>query len=153
MLNKNTGEFYVDGLNISFFGRTKLSEVEKQLDKITMKKDLVYIFKHYLLKPQQIGNDLFTILLIFDKDDYLYSIDLVLSIDGKPHSWTNWSEEKELAIKQIHDAWLEKQLGKAKTRKYMHKHIVNYYEFTWGKISSFYDPKSGGSSIKIFYKQ
>ncbi|MEJ7732135.1 MAG: hypothetical protein WKG00_23355 [Polyangiaceae bacterium] len=54
-------------------------------------------------------------------------------------SWDTWSEARELALKSRHDEWLKDELGPPP------------YEYAWGRLSSSYDPRSGGSSITITY--
>jgi hypothetical protein len=49
-------------------------------------------------------------------------------------NWSDWSEEKELALKAIHDAWLDETF---KSRR----------RFPWGTVESVYDEKGGSSSI------
>jgi hypothetical protein len=52
--------------------------------------------------------------------------------------WSQWSEEKELARRASHDAWLDEQLGARR-------------EFPWGQVFSKYDNRSGASTIGICY--
>lgn len=54
-------------------------------------------------------------------------------------SWSDWSKERELARKALHDRILEKDLGLRRS-------------FGWGVASSSYDDKSGGSSIVVRYE-
>jgi hypothetical protein len=76
---------------------------------------------------------------IYFYNDLLESVSLY-SVDGKSgESWSDWSEQKELEKKEIHDRWLTNLLGKA----------ASYYR--WGEVSSGYDPKGGFSSIEIRY--
>ncbi len=59
---------------------------------------------------------------------------------GEKDTWSDWSEEKEMARKNRHDKWLANQLGKPP------------YKFAWGQVFSVYDQKSGGSLIVVRYK-
>lgn len=54
-------------------------------------------------------------------------------------SWSEWSEEKELKRKRIHDSWLVTIAANPA------------HSYKWGEISSDFDRKSGGSSIVIRY--
>jgi hypothetical protein len=56
-------------------------------------------------------------------------------------SWSDWSEERELARKRLHDSLLAAALGPS----WMHQ------RFPWGTVDSGYDPKSGFSSIGVTY--
>lgn len=53
-------------------------------------------------------------------------------------SWADWSEEKELQRKALHDQWLDRCLGSRR-------------DFPWGSVGSEYDPRSGSSTITIRY--
>ncbi len=57
-------------------------------------------------------------------------------------SWSDWSEERELARKRFHDSLLQSALGP----KWMHQ------RFPWGTVDSGYDTKSGFSSIGVTYE-
>jgi hypothetical protein len=56
-------------------------------------------------------------------------------------SWSDWSEDRELARKRSHDALLSANLG----QDWSHKN------FSWGTVSSSCDLKSGLSSIEVTY--
>ncbi|HWH67939.1 MAG TPA: hypothetical protein VNT26_01030 [Candidatus Sulfotelmatobacter sp.] len=56
-------------------------------------------------------------------------------------SWSDWSEEREMARKRFHDSLLESALGQNWRRR----------TFSWGKVDSDYDAKSGFSSIGVTY--
>lgn len=55
-------------------------------------------------------------------------------------SWSDWSEQRELARKALHDRILRRDLGLLRR------------SFGWGVASSVYDSKSGGSSIVVRYE-
>ena len=94
----------------------------------------------YLLKPEYINGMPFLISLFFHNQT-LQRVELVDAHDYNENEnpWSNWSEEKENNRKVRHDKWLESILGRPP------------YRHEWGKISSLYDPRSGGSSIIITY--
>ncbi len=56
-------------------------------------------------------------------------------------SWSDWSEEREMARKRFHDSFLQTVLGPD----------WNQRHFSWGKVLSVYDQKGGFSSIQIIY--
>ncbi len=74
--------------------------------------------------------------------------DLVMSIQVSPKhkelhtngTWKNWSEEREKKILKYYEDWLEAEIGKIK-------------HYSWGRISSQFDKKSGSSSITINYSE
>lgn len=52
---------------------------------------------------------------------------------------SNWSEDTEMRVKALHDAWLLKCLGKPP------------YQYPWGRIVSEYDAKGVSSAIILVY--
>lgn len=64
---------------------------------------------------------------------------LILTSDGNLASWNNWSESEEQSKKDEHDKWLLRNIGEPP------------YNYSWGEISSNYDPRSGSSMITIRY--
>lgn len=98
-----------------------------------------HIFSNYYLKPQLIGKDKFIITLIFNQDDMIYFVNICLCSDEGVPTWNNWSKNKVLKIKDKNDKWLENNIGKSP------------YKYSWGEISSNYDPRSCSSMITIRY--
>lgn len=56
-------------------------------------------------------------------------------------SWSDWSEEREMARKRFHDSLLVSVLGPDWSRQ----------RFSWGTVDSDYDLKGGFSSIGVTY--
>lgn len=100
----------------------------------------VSIYTRYFLKPQVIDGEYFIVVIYFNKNDLLEFVDLALMHNGNVPSWDNWSETEERKRKDEHDKWLEKSIGRPP------------YKYSWGEISSDYDPRSGSSTITIRYK-
>jgi hypothetical protein len=71
--------------------------------------------------------------------EQLQSLTLYHDADRFGTSWSDWSEERELARKAFHEDWLTRELG------------IRLGHYPWGDISSNYDPKGGSSSIIIRY--
>jgi hypothetical protein len=69
----------------------------------------------------------------------LCSVTLSMAQPDDSSSWDDWSEGKELARKARHDAWLEAQLGPLP------------WWFSWGDVTSDYDPRGGSSEIRFAY--
>ena len=57
-------------------------------------------------------------------------------------SWSDWSEEKELARKRFHESLLQLIPGNDWNRR----------NFPWGSVDSGFDSKGGASNIVIAYK-
>jgi hypothetical protein len=65
---------------------------------------------------------------------------------GSTHSrfgktWSDWSEEKEMARKKFHESVLATIFGVERER----------FDFPWGSVSSYYDVKGGHSEIAVTY--
>ena len=75
------------------------------------------------------------------QNDRLYSVSLSIVRKEFGSSWEDWSEEKELARKALHDHVLFELLGRT----------AEEYRFAWGTVSSTYDQKGGESSIHLQY--
>ncbi len=56
-------------------------------------------------------------------------------------SWSDWSEERELARKRFHDSLLQSVLGPD----------WSLQQFPWGSVDSRYDEKGGFSGIGVTY--
>ncbi len=69
----------------------------------------------------------------------LDSLDLNMQVPDLENSWENYSEEKEIKRKQLHDQWLS-DMG-----------IKTDFNYAWGKITSSFDPRGGSSNIGIQY--
>jgi hypothetical protein len=98
-------------------------------------------FTYFYLGPQTIGDDLLIIALYFSPIGNLRMIKLSITSDKVPPSWANWSEEAEMNNKMQNDEWLLKVIGKPP------------YKYSWGEISSSYDPRSASSMITIRYHE
>ena len=71
----------------------------------------------------------------------LWSVSIACMDDEFGRLWSEWSEHRELARKQLHDSLLESILGNSWHGR----------QFRWGRVESVYDPKSGGSGITVSY--
>jgi len=96
---------------------------------------------NYRLSPQIIGRKLFGVTIYFLPNDFVSSINFSFLLDGKYANWEEWSEETEMIRKKVNDRWLRECLGNPP------------YEYSWGGISSEYEPRSGSSSIMIRYNR
>lgn len=77
-------------------------------------------------------------LLIF-RDNILVTV-IVAPIWEKIEGWGEWSENKELMYRDLNDALLRRHLGPGP------------YLYSWGKIWSGYEAKSGESTIVVTYE-
>lgn len=105
-------------------------------DEATSKE--VNSYTHYYLKPKNIENVKFQINLIFNPNGKILNV--FLGIYETDNPWENWSGSHELKRKELHDKWLEENLGNPP------------YDYSWGTVSSTYDPRSGSSTITFTYK-
>ena len=139
MIDINVGGIIVNNDNsILSRGLTKKEFEESNLYKEVIRCD-EYGYTRYILNPQLIDNDYFAIGLIFNPDNMIEFISINIVYNDNSSRRANWSEERELRRKKEHDKWLLKNIGDPP------------YEYSWGGISSDYDPRSGSSSITIRY--
>ena len=99
---------------------------------------LHYTFNNY----HSINNLVFDIRVIFHcihGGDAVLSAVILVSFDESLIGWDNWSYEKELNRKSIHDEWLKNNIGDPP------------YIYSWGSIESLYDSKSAVSIIDISF--
>ncbi len=94
-----------------------------------------------LARPQLIDEREFAIDLYFE-DERLKSIDLALLDPRFGTSWDDWSEASEKRRMAAHTKWLRGFLDGDGPG----------WKFAWGTIESNFDPRGGGSSIRIGYR-
>jgi len=75
---------------------------------------------------------------VFFEGERLDRVFLSMAMPGNVE--TQWTEASELARKAKHDEWLQNALGKPP------------YIYSWGKVSSVYDPKGCASEIIVAYE-
>jgi|ERR1019366_7242861 hypothetical protein len=92
----------------------------------------------FSLGPRDIAGQRFLASLWFG--DALRRVDLSMVQPVEATSWDDYSEDRELARKAKHDAWLEEQLGPSPWR------------LSWGDAQSDWDPRGGSSNIIITYE-
>lgn len=97
-------------------------------------------YSNYYLRPQLIGENKFIVRLYFGLNNNICLVNMSITKDGNIPTWDNWSEQDQLVKKGEHDQWLQKNIGKPP------------YQYSWGEISSTYDPRSGSSTITFTYK-
>lgn len=141
LIDKSNGGIKI--ANKDFLINSKLTQKEF-LDSIMYNEVLSQdnnSYTNYNLHPQSIGNSKFMITLIFNPNGKIFMARLRMQIGENLPSWSNWSENGEHEMKEQHDNWLESNIGNPP------------YNYSWGTISSSYDPRSASSSITFAYKQ
>ncbi len=138
MIDVENGNITMD--NNSFVIRKGLTKDEFKKSELfeEVLNEQVHTFTNYYLKPQLLGEESFSISLFFDSNEIINFLQISMIKDGIP-SWDNWSEKQEQRRKAEHDQWLKMNIGKPP------------YKYSWGEISSNYDPRSGSSMITIRY--
>lgn len=94
----------------------------------------------FALPKVQVSGHAFSVSLWF-QGSRLHRVSIECADPEFGTSWSDCSEERELARKRLHDSLLESALG----RGWMHE------RFPWGAVDSGYDPKGGFSSIGVTY--
>jgi hypothetical protein len=95
-------------------------------------------FPRFTLQPQLVDGNKMSVSLIFNNEKRIFLVNISKTVDQND-SWDSWSEQHELQRKKEHDRLLEKLIGNT-SRK-----------FSWGEITSDYDPRSGSSMITVRY--
>jgi hypothetical protein len=95
-------------------------------------------WSNFGLRNPEMGGQKFGVGLGFE-GEALRTVDLSMVQSTEPLSRDDWSQDRELARKARHDTWLHAQLG------YLP------WSFSWGEVSSDYDPRGGSSGIRIAY--
>jgi|SRR5688572_601477 len=138
MIDKKSGELMIESIPLGIgphLSRTEfLSLPVGKSASIVVKNEP---FCSYNIGRHEISGLVFSITVYF-YDELLESVNMS-SVDNESASWSDWSEQKELEKKEVHDRWLKNLLGKASSQ---HK---------WGEVWSGYDSKAGFSSIEIRY--
>jgi hypothetical protein len=93
----------------------------------------------FRLGPREIAGQKFEASIWF-VGNALRRVDLSMVQPVEATSWDDYSEDRELARKAKHDAWLDAQLG------------PDPWRLSWGDVQSDWDPRSGSSSIIIAYE-
>jgi hypothetical protein len=139
MINIKSGNISLnDNSFIVNKGLTKAEFLKSNLFKDVLSEQ-TFAFTSYYLKPQLIGCKRFAIVLYFNNNNLIDFLTLSMTSDENIPSWDSWSEFDELKKKDEHDKWLESNIGKPP------------YKYSWGDISSDYDPRSGSSIITVRY--
>ena len=139
MINEKSGELVIQSIPLCFGPHLSRAEflslpVGKSA-RIVVKNEP---FCSYSIGTYEISGLVFTVTVYF-YNELLESISMSSTNDKLSTSWSDWSEEKELKRKEIHDAWLKNLLGRASSH------------YKWGEVWSGYDSKAGFSSIEIRY--
>jgi hypothetical protein len=137
MFRLNIGEIEI-GDELIVVGYTKNDFLTSALyDQVV--REIINEYSGYVLNPQRIKNELFSVFLSFNSEGMLEFISLSVLPEQTLPSWEGWSKESEIKRKKLNDEWLKKQVG------------LSPYKYEWGEIVSQFDPRSGSSAIVIRY--
>jgi len=81
---------------------------------------------------------------------HLTQVTLLADDDVFGTSWDEYTEEKELARRAVHDAFLEQALGPA--QKADDAHFSKEWTLPWGRVMSAHDPRGGSTDVQILYR-
>jgi hypothetical protein len=119
----------------------KLDELQAKIDKNKIYKKYENNLPWIGLHPQKYLDHYFIISIFFDQQKRIRFLSLTINDKNDLLSWEGWSEEREMKRKAVHDSWLIQELGEDPP-----------YNYEWGLIKSYYEPRSASSSIGITYK-
>ena len=139
MIDKRSGELVIESIPLRIgphLSRTEfLSLPIGKSASIVVKNEP---FCSYNIGRHEISGVVFIVTVYF-YNELLESVNLSSVDKESSASWSDWSEQKELKKKEIHDRWLKNILGNAS------------FNYKWGEVWSGYDSKAGFSSIEIRY--
>jgi hypothetical protein len=127
--------------NLQVFRGMKLEELQAKIDKNKIYKNFENDLPWIGLHPQKDVDHYFIICISFDQRQKICSLDLIINDKNDLLSWEGWSEEREMKRKAAHDSWLIQELGEYPP-----------YNYEWGLIESYYEPRNAASLIVITYK-
>ncbi|PGT77468.1 hypothetical protein [Bacillus sp. AFS040349] len=104
------------------------------------------IERYNFINPQLIDGLSFWIRIVFKKK-CISSIELKNADPKLKNSYDNWEDDKLELKRKSHDEWLINQLGQPTERK----RAILKYDFTWGEVLSYYEPRGGDTGIAINY--
>ncbi|MEW6730176.1 MAG: hypothetical protein AB1489_02445 [Acidobacteriota bacterium] len=143
MINKETGE-----LNFSngFYAGPNLSREEFLTSTISEKAKVHVANGPYCSYQVEVSNvttlnivEHWIVILFFYKLN-LTSIKFSIMDGSEGTSWDDWDENREIEKQAFYDRWLMENFASAPP-----------YEYSWGTVRSFYDPRAGFSGIYISY--
>ena len=82
-----------------------------------------------------------SVITVFFRKKRIFMVILYPHINQEDRGWSTWTKEKEQRKKKLNDTLLEKYCG------------LPPYIYSWGRIASVYDSKSGSSDIVVTYKE
>jgi hypothetical protein len=138
MIDRETGALVLPagridrGLTLGAFERSPLGRACKRNDVGTG-------WVHFDLPNQTGGKRTFGVRVSFERER-LDGFTLWLVDPRFGTSWDDASEEKELARRDAHDAWLGEMLGAAR-------------DFPWGEVWSTYDARDMSSTIGVRFRR
>lgn len=135
----NNNEIY-NGMNSGDFKNIFSSEVNSYANGEIER----YNFK----QPQIIDGLALWIRMVFKKK-YISSIELKNADPKLKNSYENWSDDNVELKRKSYDEWLINQLGQPADRK----PAGIEYNYTWGNVLSYYDPRGGDTGIKLHYDE
>jgi hypothetical protein len=101
--------------------------------------------------PHRVGGLMFRIELHF-VGGQLHGYSLWLDDPRYGTSWDDCTEEKQLAQRDAHDAWLMSTLGPGE-REPSPRGPELRYSFPWGKVWSTFDARGGSTSIAVHFRR
>ncbi len=139
MIDTITGDLFIESvpskIGVKFTRQNFFSSLLAQRASVIVKNEPYCSFSvgsHEIL-------DLLVSVSLWFFGEQLEFIELIHHSKELDSSWADWSKDKEIRRKQIHDDWLLALTGNAT------------HSYEWGGIWSEFDAKTGGSSIIIRY--
>lgn len=149
MIDKRTGDILIPITNFKIHKGLQKNELESSKfykDFIRDMRDMKTGYIWYYFSSVSLMHREILFSLCF-KNGNLDSVYFCVDSNDLPTSWSNWSEEGELKRKNLN----EELLCEIFCCDIKQNSLPSEYHFTWGNVTSYYDPRSGGSSVILRY--
>lgn len=150
MIDRRTGALVLSGGSIGC-DLSRSSLLASPMSAQATCEDMHTGWMHVYLGPQDLDGTKFGVALHFESERLDgYSLSLVDARYGT--SWDDYSEEKQLAQRDAHDAWLIATLGPG-NREPSPQGPELQYSFPWGDAWSTFDARAGSSSVGVRFRR
>lgn len=149
VIDRGTGALILPGARIEP-GLSRSAYLSSPLGAQSRCDDMHNGWVHFYPGAQGLNERMFAVRLVFE-GERLDSYSLWLDDPRYGTSWDDYSEEKQLAMRDAHDVWLVAQLGPGE-RIPSPRGPELHYALPWAEVWSTFDAKGGSTSIIVRFR-